>query len=219
MTKSTPRKSAASTTPKDSDTTDAAQQGEGAAKPGEGAPGAEQGTEQGTEQTGDQTEQGTSDGGEQVPSGNSGPGTGVEAPEESTPRPPATMLDLGSTESGPLDPPGDARQQIQPEKGYNESSTDHVYAATGGRTIAGEDHLRLVDEDDNELGADDLFDDDPKRTWVTAKVRVYEVFQYPHTTEEAKRLLFAAGRRVPREQAEKIKAEINSAPEPASAAG
>lgn len=145
--------------------------------------------------------------------GNSGPGTGVPAPPESTYRPPATL-----TGDSPLDPPADADTQRQPEGGYNESSTDPVAAEAGRRTIAGEDFLRLVDADGNELSADGLFDDsDASKTFVTTKTRIYEEFHYPNTTEVAKRLLYAEGRRVPRFQADRIKAALDAAPEPAAA--
>lgn len=169
--------------------------------------------EQAQRRTGDSDE-----GGEQGQrrTADSGPGTGQDAPAEESARPPATTVNTEATASGPLEAPTDARLQTVPEGGLSLSTTDPVYAANGGRTIAGEDFVRLVDADGNELSADDLFDDgDGSKTWVVAKTRVYEVFYYPNTTEEAKRLMFAQGRRVPRGQAEQIKAALQNAPEPA----
>jgi hypothetical protein len=144
------------------------------------------------------------------PAGNSGAGTGQEAPPEDTARMPAETVNT-DPDAAPLDPPADAHTQTEPEHGYAASSTDHTYAAAGGRTIAGEAHVRLVDADDNELSADELFDEsDTTKTYVTAKTRVYEVFTYPNSSREAKRLLFAEGKRVPRFQAERIKTQASA---------
>lgn len=142
------------------------------------------------------------------PTGDSGPGTGREAPAESTARMPAETVNT-DPDAAPLDPPADAKTQTEPEHGHDASSTDHSYAAAGGRTIAGESHVRLVDGDDNDVSADELFDDpDPVKTFVTGKQRVYEVFTFPNTTREAKRLLFTEGTRIPRFQAEQIKRQV-----------
>lgn len=135
----------------------------------------------------------------------SGPGTGVDAPPDTTVRTPA---------GAPLDPPGDAAGQTQPEAGYPESTTDPVHAANVGRTIAGESFSGIVGADGEELGVDDLFEDpDAGKTFVVTKTRVYEEFYYPGTTEIAKRLLFPQGKRVPRRQAEAVKAAITAASE------
>lgn len=175
-------------------------QGDGSTPPEQGDGGTPEGTEQ---------EQG--DGGEQPQSatgrqGDSGPGTGVDAPEDrNAARYPASTLDP-NPESAPLDPPEDQAGQTQPETGHAESTTDQTYAESGGRTIAGENHVRLVGEDDDDLGPDDLFDDpDPVKTFVVTKARIFEVFTYPNTSREAKRLLYPEGARVPRFQAERIK--------------
>lgn len=142
--------------------------------------------------------------------GDSGPGTGTPAPEETTARYPAGLAD----DSAPLDPPKDAYTQNLPEAGYAASSTDPVYASTGGQTIAGEQFSRLVDEDGNDLSADDLFEEgDGTKTVVTTKHRVYEVFRYPNTHEDAKRLVFTKGRTVRRADAERIKASVKAASE------
>ncbi len=144
--------------------------------------------------------------------GNSGPGLGVPAPPESTYRPPSTIVDPAAS---PLDAPADAHTQGKPEAGHNLSSTDPVYAEAGGRTIAGEDFKRLVGPDGKALKSSALFDDsDPGKTFVVTKTRIYEEFYYPGTYEVAKKLMFAQGKRVPRAQAERIKAAIESAPTP-----
>lgn len=168
-------------------------------------------------QTGETTDTDNTEQGEQSQTGrpeDSGPGTGREAPPEETARYPSTVVNSDST---PLDPPADSHTQAEPEQGHAASTTDNVYAEAGGRTIAGEDYSRLVDAEGNEVSADSLFDDgDKSKTFVTVKMRVYEEFYYPNTNEPAKRLLFAEGRRVPRAQAERIKAALGSAPEPAA---
>lgn len=138
-----------------------------------------------------------------------GPGTGTPAAPESTYRPPATLV---NDDGSPLDAPADTHTQPQPEQGYNESSSDHVYAAAGGRTIAGEDFKRVVGPDKKAVRASSLFEDNDGKTFVIAKDRVYEEFYYPGTTEVAHRLLFAKGARVPRARAEQIKAAIGNAP-------
>lgn len=141
--------------------------------------------------------------------GNTGPMTGTPAPPESSYRMPDRAVDV---QGAPLDPPRDAATQTVPEQGYNLSSTNHVYAEAGGTTVAGEDHKGLTDADGNEVSTDDLFEDNPSQTFVTAKMRVYEEFVYPNTTETARRLLFVKGQRIPRAQAERIKAAEAVAP-------
>jgi hypothetical protein len=145
------------------------------------------------------------------PSRDSGPGTGQDAPDEAVARPPATSV---SQEPGaaPLVPP-DAKTQTEPEHGYKESSTDHLYAEAGGRTIAGEEHVRIEDGDGNALAPDDLFDYPERKTYAEAKTRVFEVFRYPKTGRDVKRLLFAEGRRVPLQQAERVRAQAEAAAE------
>lgn len=142
--------------------------------------------------------------------GDSGPGTGVEAPAEETARMPAETVNTDPS-AAPLDPPADSAGQREPEHGYDESSTDQVYANTAGRTIAGESHERLVGEDGKALSEGDLFDEsDNTKTFVTTKTRIYEEFTYPNTNRTATRLVYAEGRRVPRFQAERIKAAVKA---------
>lgn len=144
--------------------------------------------------------------------GDSGPGTGVDAPaDKAEGRYPATVV---GDDNDPLAPPKDAATQTEPEAGQTMSSTDQVYAETGGRTIAGEDHVSLVDGDGNTVDVGSLFDGgDGSKGSVTVTKRVYEEFTYPNTTETARRLLFTEGQRVPRAQADRVKAAV-SAPKP-----
>jgi hypothetical protein len=143
-----------------------------------------------------------------------GPGTGNEVPpEESTERSPSTIVN-SDPNAAPLDPPADQAGQVDPPLGYQTSTTDQAYAEAAGRTIAGENHLRLVGDDGNELSADDLFDDsDVNKTYVTTKARVYEEFTYPNTERVASRLLYVPGAKVPRFQAERIKTAVSQAAE------
>jgi hypothetical protein len=127
-------------------------------------------------------------------------------PENTTRMPSATME--ANPESGRLEAPTDALLQRDPVEGYGLSSTDHTYAAAGGRTIAGERFDSLVDENDKAVTADSLFEAQDGKTFVLAKSRVFEVFFYPNTHEKAKRLLYTPGQRVNIAEAERIKATL-----------
>lgn len=135
----------------------------------------------------------------------SGPGTGTEAPADEQPRSTESTVVL-DPESGPIVAP-DHALQVEPKDGYDLSSTDHVYAAAGGHTVAGERFDALVDENDKKVSPDALFKDDGK-TFLTTTKRVYEQFYYPNTTTVAKRLLFVEGQRVNRAEAERVKATL-----------
>jgi len=143
-------------------------------------------------------------------SGDSGPGTGTDAPEDETPRTPdGTVINPGGG-AAPL-AAEDVAGQTEPALGHDESSTDHVYAVTGGQSIAGETVQRLVDEDGNTLTADDIFeDDDTSKTFLVVKQKVIEVFRYPNTTEDATRVLYNKGRPVPRDLAQRVLATIKA---------
>lgn len=150
------------------------------------------------------------------PDGNTGPQTGTPAPEDKTQG--QYPADTRTGDAAPLDPKAvttDHEGQVEPREGHNLSSTDPVYAEAGGRTVAGEDFVGLVGEDDEPLSSDGLFEEvDGSKTFVLTKQRISEVFYYPGTTEKAKRLVFAKGKRVPRAQAERIKAAVDAAPKP-----
>lgn len=144
----------------------------------------------------------------------SGPGTSnPEPPPETTSRPPATIVN-SDPNAAPLDPPADQAGQLDPPLGYQTSTTDQAYAEAAGRTIAGENHLRLLDDGGNELAADDLFDEsDAGKTYVLTKTRISEEFTYPNTSRVVSRLMFVAGAKVPKFQAERIKAAVSQAAE------
>jgi hypothetical protein len=136
----------------------------------------------------------------------SGPGTGNEAPKETTPRMPVSQVVYA--ESGPLNPE-DAKKQVVPQGGYADSSTDPVYAALGMRTIAGEDFVGLEKADGGgKADAGSLFDDgDGSSPFVTVKEAVNEVFTYANAPDfESRRQLFTKGQQVSRARAEAIKA-------------
>lgn len=138
----------------------------------------------------------------------SGPMTGVNAPPEDTARPPATIVNT-APDAAPLDPPADSHTQMQPKHGHDDSTTNHTYAAAGGRTIAGETHRRIVDADGNDVAAEDLFlDAGPASPFLIASRRLSEVFTYQGAKTETRRLLFTAGASIPRAQAEQLKAAM-----------
>jgi hypothetical protein len=130
-----------------------------------------------------------------------GPQTGAAALPENTARPQATIVNE-TPGAAPLDPPADSHLQRQPSLGYSRSSTDQTYAAAGGRTIAGEDHVALVDSDGNPVDVSTLFYRENNRaTHVIATKRVSEVHTTLGAKTTSKRLLFPEGARVPLAQA------------------
>lgn len=150
---------------------------------------------------------------------NFGPGTSnPEVPAENSVRPPATIVNADPA-AAPLDPPADSHTQVNPARGHDWSSTDKTYAESGGRSIAGENHSRLLDANGNLLGPDDLFDDpDPIKTVVYTKVEVLEEFFYPNTLTPTLRRVYGKGTPVPRFQAARIMAAAREDAEAAQAA-
>lgn len=150
---------------------------------------------------------------------NFGPGTSnPEVPAENSVRPPATIVNADPA-AAPLDPPADSHTQTSPARGHDWSSTDKTYAESGGRSIAGENHSRLLDANGNLLGPDDLFDDpDPIKTVVYTKVEVLEEFFYPNTLTATLRRVYGKGTPVPRFQAARIMAAAREDAEAAQAA-
>lgn len=144
--------------------------------------------------------------------GNTGPGTGKNPAKDDTTRMPTQQP--VHAESGPLNP-DDAKQQIKPEHGYADSSTNHTYAEAGGRTIAGEDHVGLEDEDGGKVSGglfESASDDSP---YMVAKQTVVEVFTYANAPDyPVKRILLNKGKRVPRAQATKIEQSLQAKQEP-----
>ena len=107
--------------------------------------------------------------------------------------------------SGPLDAPV---ADVENLAASDDDPDNRVYADEAGPRDVFEGtegaKARFVDADGNEVTADDMFEDEGK-TFVTTKMRVYEVFTFPNTQVEGKRLAYAAGRRVPRGEAENVK--------------
>jgi hypothetical protein len=147
-----------------------------------------------------------------------GPQTGKPSAPETTSRPPATIVNE-TPGAAPLSPPADHGTQREPALGYPSSSTDQTYAEVGGRTIAGENHVALVDRDNNPVDVSTLFREEGARfTHVVATQRVYERFTYPNSKRADKRLIFPEGALVPRAQAARIKAAAVNDAEVAAAA-
>ena len=110
--------------------------------------------------------------------------------------------------SGPLDPP---QADVENKDASDDDPDNRVYGDAAGPRDVHEDtepvDAEFVDSDGNAVEYDDIFEDDGK-TFVTTKVRVYEVFTFPNTTTEGKRLAYAQGRKVPRGEAENVRKRI-----------
>ena len=138
----------------------------------------------------------TPDGATQPVTGDVGDGTPEGAPGDGTP---GDGSEAGSTPAAaPLDPPAVRARRPVPSPVVAEPA-----AAT--REIGG-GHVAIVDHDGNILGPDDLFTDPGGHaTYVVATQRIYQQFRYPNTIAPATQLLYAAGVRVPRDQAEQLR--------------
>lgn len=147
-------------------------------------------------------------------SGDSGPGTGTDAPADEQTRSPDRAT-ARQPDAAPLVAP-DATTQTQPEGGYRESSTDPVAAASGVRTQPGTRHRAVVDDQGNQVDPGDLFSEpEGPQTYRVVKRRVYERFTYPGSATVASHLLFPAGQRVSRPEAARIEAAFGgAAPQP-----
>lgn len=116
--------------------------------------------------------------------------------------------------SGPLAGPLSSPLRDVENFAASEDDVDNrVYADEAGPREVFEDtetpEAEFIDADGNGLSYDEMFEDDGTKTFVTAKVRVYERFIFPNTTTEGRRLAYAAGRRVPRGEAENVKNRIS----------
>jgi hypothetical protein len=108
--------------------------------------------------------------------------------------------------------PVDQHTQVVPRAGSPTSSTNAVSASAAQRPQAGDRHLGLIDEDGNDLSADDIFDaPNGPATFVEAKTRVYERFTYPGGQTVMTRLLYNKGARVDLLTAERVKAAVAAA--------
>lgn len=146
--------------------------------------------------------------------GDSGPRHDLpDPPDDNGPEYPTTQIS-GDADSGPI-VPQDAHTQVKPQHGYSDSSTDDVYGAVGGRTIAGENHLGFEDGDGGDVGdLDSAFEDDGQ-TMLKVKKTVVEKFSYANSPDhEERRLLLNEGQRVSRRQADMLKESAKREQEP-----
>lgn len=137
-------------------------------------------------------------------SADSGPGTPnpVTAEENDTMgvRMPQRMVTTTpETGPNPLEAPDAALQPLPPD-GYAESTTNNVAAATGIRTVPGENHVRLYDEDGNDIDDIEGLFDDPgtTSTFLLVNKRVFEEYTPPQSKQKFSRLRYAKGARVDR---------------------
>lgn len=140
--------------------------------------------------------------------GDTGPGTGAQAPEDTQERTPDRAV-AQQTDAAPLVAP-DAGTQTQPRDGYAESSTNPVSSASGLRTEPGNDHHAIVGESGEELDPNDLFEDPGgPQTYVTVKHRTYEQFRRRGARQLTTQLLFPKGKQVQRGEAARITAAFS----------
>jgi hypothetical protein len=129
----------------------------------------------------------------------------VEPEVEPDPPEPATL----SVAAAPLEPPAALAgvQPPDPETGYAESSTNPVAAAAALRTVPGDDHIDLIDDNGDPVNPEELFDDPGAHsTIVRVNRRVIERFTYRGAARPATRLYLRPGQVVSRAEAERIKA-------------
>jgi hypothetical protein len=142
------------------------------------------------------------------PAGVTGPGTGSGAPVDEQDRTPASTV-LPS-EAGPL-VPTDVQKVNTPELGHPTSSTNFVAANAAQRSVPGSNHVRLVDDQGNDVAADDIFNDpDGPSMFVTTKSRVYQEFTYPGARTVTTQLLYPAGARVTLAERERFLAGLKA---------
>ena len=112
--------------------------------------------------------------------------------------------------SGPLSPPV---TDVENLAATDEDPDNRVYADEAGPRDVFEDtepvKARYVDAEGNPLDWDEMFAEESGKTFVTAKVRVYETFIFPNTVVEGRRLAYSAGRRVARGEAENVRSQIS----------
>lgn len=127
-----------------------------------------------------------------------GDGDGVSA--EGAPEAPS------GTDAAPLTP-DEATVQRSPHLGVPESSTNPVAANAAVMSPPGSAHVRLVGEDGNRVGLDEVFEfpgPGNPRMVATVKQRVYQEFFYPNTSTPATHLLYPAGAEVPVPEAMRV---------------
>lgn len=142
------------------------------------------------------------------PTGVSGPGTGAASPADEQDRMPSTTV-LPS-EAGPL-VPTDVQKVHEPADGHPESSTNSVAANAAQRSVPGSNHIRLLDEDGNDVDIEDVFEGpDGPSMFVTTRMRLYQEFTYPKASTKTTQLLYPRGARVTLAEAERFKASVKA---------
>jgi hypothetical protein len=149
-----------------------------------------------------------------APGADEDPTLAADAPAESD-APDAPEADAAPERKGkkaadasPLDAPQPKADKPVP------ASTSRVAASAAAFSIAGDNHVRIIDEDGNTVDPADMFDDpDPHVSFVTARTRLYEEFTQTNSTRLTTRLLYPAGARVPRDRADKVRAAVAEGPE------
>lgn len=138
------------------------------------------------------------------PTGVTGPGTGAASPADEQDRTPSmTVL---PTEAGPL-VPTDVKKVHEPADGHPESSTNSLTASAALRSIAGANHIRLHDDQGNDIALDDIFTEpDGASRMVTVRRRVLETYTQPKARTPSTHLLYNVGARVTLAEAERFKA-------------
>jgi hypothetical protein len=93
-------------------------------------------------------------------------------------------------------------------------------ALTGVQTYTGENHVRFVGDDGEELAADDVFEPhEENQTYRVVKQAVYEVFNYAGSQQPMSRRLFYKGQRVDLDTAARLADAQRPRPGPAGAGG
>lgn len=119
------------------------------------------------------------------------------------------------TDAGPL-VPTDVQNVRKPELGHRNSSTNPVSAAAALNSVPGSNHVRLVDDDDNDVAIDDLFEtkepNDPSM-FVTVRRRVYQEYTPYNATTTMRHLLYPKGARLTVAEVERVKAALRSEPQ------
>lgn len=126
------------------------------------------------------------------------PGAAADEPQQSS----NASADEASeaTQAAPLEAPPARPSRL----GNPDSSTNFVAAAAALRSPSGSTHIRLHDEDDNDVDPEGLFEfPPPESPSMLARVneRVFQQFTYPGATTPTSQLLYAQGAMVPVEQA------------------
>lgn len=112
--------------------------------------------------------------------------------------------------SGPLDAPQAGVENLDAS---DDDPDNRVYGDEAGPRDVHEDteptKARYVDAEGKALSADDIFEAVEGKSFVVTKVRVYEVFTFPNTDTEGKRLAYVAGKRVSVGEAANVKQQIS----------